>query len=104
MYTAGSAIYMHQYFPNAAHTEDEPYGDVIYDGSGLQCFEDNDVMPCGDPAASIAEQYASARSRHGGGVVVVFGDRHTQFVANEVNLRVWRAVATIDGGEDEDLE
>ncbi len=41
----------------------------------------------------------SARSEHPGIVNVCFGDGHVANVANEVNLIVWRAMGTRDGGE-----
>ena len=41
----------------------------------------------------------TARSRHSGGVNVLFCDGHVQFVANSVSLSTWRALATINGNE-----
>jgi prepilin-type N-terminal cleavage/methylation domain-containing protein/prepilin-type processing-associated H-X9-DG protein len=43
--------------------------------------------------------YASARSRHRGGVNVAFADGSVRFVAETVSLAAWQAMSTIDGGE-----
>jgi prepilin-type processing-associated H-X9-DG protein len=40
-----------------------------------------------------------ASSRHSGGVNVVFMDGSMQFVSDSIDLGVWRAVASRDGGE-----
>ena len=41
---------------------------------------------------------------HSGGVNVSFGDGHTKFVADTVDLHVWRAVAAIEDGGTFSLE
>jgi prepilin-type N-terminal cleavage/methylation domain-containing protein/prepilin-type processing-associated H-X9-DG protein len=51
-------------------------------------------VPCGD-----ADQSASPRSRHLGGVTVIFADGHVGFVGDGINLAAWRALGTIAGGE-----
>lgn len=43
--------------------------------------------------------WKGARSRHPGGVNVLFGDGRVQFVKNSVNLVTWRGMATRAGGE-----
>ena len=43
--------------------------------------------------------YAAARSLHGNGVVVTFGDGGTRFVPNGIELYTWRALATSANGE-----
>lgn len=43
--------------------------------------------------------WRAARSRHAGGVNVTFADGSLQFVADAVELDVWKAMATIAGGE-----
>jgi len=49
---------------------------------------DNDVV-----------QQCTARSFHTGGVNVAFVDSHVEFVTDEIDLIVWQALSTIDGGE-----
>ena len=41
----------------------------------------------------------TARSLHPGGVNVLFADGATRFVSDSVDLGIWRAVGTVDGGE-----
>lgn len=41
----------------------------------------------------------SPRSEHPGGVNVSFGDGHTEFISDEVDLAVWRAMGSRDGRE-----
>jgi prepilin-type N-terminal cleavage/methylation domain-containing protein/prepilin-type processing-associated H-X9-DG protein len=43
--------------------------------------------------------YKSARSRHPGGVNVVFADCSLRFVTDDVALNVWKAMGTMNGGE-----
>lgn len=43
--------------------------------------------------------HAAARSFHPGGVVVSLADGSTRFVTNSVDLNIWRAAGTRDGGE-----
>ncbi len=40
-----------------------------------------------------------ARGRHPGGVNVALADGSVQFVGDEVDLNLWRAMVTIAGGE-----
>jgi prepilin-type processing-associated H-X9-DG protein len=47
----------------------------------------------------IGFSLVSARSRHAGGVHVAFGDGHGDFIADMVDLRVWRASATRAGND-----
>ena len=41
----------------------------------------------------------SPRSNHSGGVNVLYGDGHCTFVKNEIDIRVWQALGTRQGGE-----
>jgi prepilin-type processing-associated H-X9-DG protein len=43
--------------------------------------------------------FRAARSRHAGGVNVLFGDGGVRFVNQGVSLTTWRALATRSGGE-----
>ncbi len=44
-------------------------------------------------------QIVAPRSEHAGTVVVGFGDGHTQIVSDDIDLLVWRALGSRDGGE-----
>ena len=41
----------------------------------------------------------SSRSKHPGGVHSLFADGSVHFLADDINLRVWQALGSIDGGE-----
>jgi prepilin-type processing-associated H-X9-DG protein len=41
----------------------------------------------------------SARSRHPGGVQVLFGDGRVLFVPNTISLQTWQALGSPAGGE-----
>jgi len=43
--------------------------------------------------------WTAARSKHPGGVNVLFGDGHASFIKDGVDLSVWRALSTRAGGE-----
>lgn len=53
---------------------------------------------------TVLEGVISARSRHPGGVNVLFMDGRVQFVADGIDLRTWRAIATRSGGEATSLD
>jgi prepilin-type N-terminal cleavage/methylation domain-containing protein/prepilin-type processing-associated H-X9-DG protein len=57
----------------------------------------NDAAP--GPGQFTAVGFRAARSRHSGGVNVLFGDGGVRFVANSVDPTAWRAAATRAGGE-----
>ena len=46
-----------------------------------------------------SQQYQAARSPHPGGVVSAFGDAAMRFIANGVDINVWRALCSSCGGE-----
>ncbi len=48
---------------------------------------------------SAAGAYATARSYHAGGVNISLGDGSCTFVTDNINLTVWRSLATRNGGE-----
>ncbi len=85
---AGSAVYTHKFEPNAVQ------GDSLESG---YCQNDPNLrLPCASAAGAMQNQYAIARSKHSGGVNVAFGDNHVKFVAENVDLAVWKAMSTID--------
>jgi prepilin-type N-terminal cleavage/methylation domain-containing protein/prepilin-type processing-associated H-X9-DG protein len=65
-------------------------------------------MVCPPPSQQVApcvitgtwhETIIAARSRHPGGVNVLFVDSHVDFYADEVDFDVWQSLATIAGDE-----
>lgn len=51
------------------------------------------------PAAAGTDQYNAARSRHPGGVQVARCDGSVGFTTDSVNMLVWQAMGTMNGGE-----
>jgi len=53
----------------------------------------------GIPDVAYEHAIVTARSEHPGTVVVVFGDGHTETISDDIDLLVWRAMGTRNGGE-----
>ena len=85
----GAAIYTHFNTPNSGA------GDFMYP---KECTDDIG-MPCESGSMSQDEHYAAARSRHPGGVNVVYADGHVEFVTDDVSLTLWRQLAAIADGD-----
>ncbi|MBX3444788.1 MAG: DUF1559 domain-containing protein [Planctomyces sp.] len=51
------------------------------------------------PDAYRHDATAPASSNHSGGVNVLYGDGHVSFVSDAVDITIWRALGTINGGE-----
>ena len=96
----GSAAYTHLNTPNSS------VGDALLMAPPSQenCVSDVEI-PC-DPSAGTTyyAEYASARSRHPGGVNVAFGDGHVSFHTDVIDWQTWRAVSTVAGGESTQIE
>jgi prepilin-type N-terminal cleavage/methylation domain-containing protein len=71
----GNTLYNHYYSPNAASWD------------------------CMNPPQQMAQM--TARSNHPGGVNLLCCDGSTRFVNNQIDLILWRGLATRDGGESE---
>lgn len=54
--------------------------------------------PC-DQASPYGPYHKTARSRHTGGVNVLFADGHGQFITDSIDLFTWRALSTMNGCE-----
>ena len=90
----GAAAYTHLNTPNSS------VGDALFNGGGQYNCVPDDGLPCVYSAGNTYyNEYASARSRHPGGVNVTFGDGHVTFYNDTVDWLVWRALSTIAGDE-----
>jgi prepilin-type processing-associated H-X9-DG protein len=69
------------------------YNHQLVPGS-KSCF----IMGTGEYAGGMYSAF-SASSYHSGGVNVLFLDGNVQFISNSVELYVWRALGSRDGGE-----
>ena len=56
-------------------------------------------LPCVKSSGDWSDTTATSRSRHFRGVHVLMADGHVRFVSDDINLGLWRALATIGGGE-----
>ena len=92
---SGGAIYEHRKRPNTSDPDIFSYNSSCATDP-VPCPVD---MPRACGAADESEVYFSARSRHPGGVNVLFGDGHAALVSDSVNFVVWQAIATVDKGE-----
>ena len=85
----GAAAYTHRESPNSS-VPDVMFGDHCADFDG---------GPCDETSSDWDDAYASARSRHPGGVQVAHTDGHVTFISETVDFFAWRAIATIRTGE-----
>ena len=67
----------------------------------VSCIENGDVrLPCNTSGSMRHDEFqAAARSMHPGGVNVTFGDGHVSFINNDIDMWLWRYLATIAGKE-----
>ena len=86
--------YTHYHTPNSSAPDEliDPY-----------CGSDSSPQsPCvgiGTGSEAVRREVVTARSLHPGGVNVVFADGHIDFYGDEVDLVLWRGLATIGDGE-----
>jgi len=85
----GSTAYTHKLTPNSSA------------GDGIHAVLCVDMPELGLPCAEIAWEagWAAARSKHPGGVIVVFVDGHVDFKPDVIDYNVWQVLSTINGGE-----
>ncbi len=83
----GGAAYSHQTTPNSSVSDVMPY-----------CCVSFPDMPC-VVQGGLEDEYYAARSKHPGGVNVLFGDGHVEFHTDSVDLIIWQALATVSNGE-----
>jgi prepilin-type processing-associated H-X9-DG protein len=87
------------------HNDDGEYKFMTFNtpNSSVQDILDSGwEVPTPDPLMPVKigspEQYA-ARSRHPGGVNVTFGDGSVRFISNNIELRTWKALSTMNGSD-----
>lgn len=93
LFLPGSSWYTHLNTPNGA-------ADAGAVGGANRAWAVNETNPFIPviPAGDYDEYHAAARSSHPGGVLVAFGDGHTDFIQNEINAVTWRNIGSaIDG-------
>ena len=70
-------------------------------GTDVSPFCSATAYPANPPCTNAGSNFAhkSARSRHAGGVYVLYADNHVAFVSDSIGLNIWRAIGTMNGGE-----
>jgi prepilin-type N-terminal cleavage/methylation domain-containing protein/prepilin-type processing-associated H-X9-DG protein len=80
----GSSVYTHWLTPNSSA------------GDSLTACVASPGMPCATPPnTNEGDDFAAARSRHAGGVNVVFIDGHVEFYSDNTDSNLWRGLSTI---------
>jgi prepilin-type N-terminal cleavage/methylation domain-containing protein/prepilin-type processing-associated H-X9-DG protein len=91
----GASAYTHVNTPNSSA------GDMMWyaPGQDVECIADADA-PCNQSAGTndMLAQVA-ARSRHPGGVQLVYVDGHVGFASNTIDQNVWRRFGAINDGQ-----
>ena len=90
----GSFAYSHLNTPNSSQ------GDAMWanPGQDIECTP-GDGMPCDNTHGTNYDQFqAAARSRHPGGVNVVFIDGHGTFISNTISRDPWQRLGAIADG------
>jgi len=93
----GASSYVGRWGPNASGTEDQ-MDHLVGCQRGRLGPPDGDQRVC-TASRDDGTAYASARSMHAGGVVAGTADANVRFVADDVELFVWRAMSTRSNGE-----
>ena len=71
--------------------------DIVTGGICVEIF--NPLMPCTTTSTQTRARMMGARSLHINGVNVAMCDGSGRFVPNTININVWRALSTSQGGE-----
>jgi prepilin-type N-terminal cleavage/methylation domain-containing protein/prepilin-type processing-associated H-X9-DG protein len=94
-YSWEGTIYSHQTTPNSM------VPDGVHSWFCPPAAQESETNPC-DPTLmsqnKFCAEFIAARSGHPGGVNSLYGDGHVEFTNDSVDARVWKALATIDGG------
>ncbi len=87
----GGNTFVARYAPNAVESDSIPAC-----STGIP---QTDKMRCVEMQASGTLMWASARSRHPGGVNAAMADGSVKFFTDSINVLVWKTLATRAGGE-----
>jgi prepilin-type N-terminal cleavage/methylation domain-containing protein/prepilin-type processing-associated H-X9-DG protein len=70
-------------------------------GTDVSPYCNGNTYPYNPPCTNSGSQYAqqTARSKHTGGVNVLFADGSVHFVQDSIAVATWRALGTMNGGE-----
>ena len=94
MVHAGGSMYTHGITPNST------VADELF--TGYCGAPSSTVPPCTNVRVYIG--VAGARSFHPGGVNATYADGHVEFQSDSIDLLVWQALASMNGGEIPDVQ
>lgn len=100
----GASNFSAKWEPNASGTGIDPETNTSQPRHDRIALCDPRNIPANDPMfcemhRQSGQVWAAARSRHSGGVNAAMCDASVRFVADGIDLRTWRALATRAGGE-----
>jgi prepilin-type N-terminal cleavage/methylation domain-containing protein len=85
-----SAGFMTYATPNSSEA------DTVPDASNCEAWNQN--PPCG-VATEARPNHNVSRSQHSGGVFAITGDAAVHFISDEIEVNIWRAMSTTQGGD-----
>jgi prepilin-type processing-associated H-X9-DG protein len=92
----GASTYSHLTTPNSKTPDSINGCDTAATGQ-LKCVQ---IQPGSDQEG---DTFAAARSQHLRGVNVVFADGSSKFITDDVDPKIWRALATRAGGDNDEM-
>ena len=93
----GASSYTHYNTPNSGSSDSLPTGGI---GRNWCVDQPDQGLPCNLHASGSYDSFhAAARSRHPGGVQVLFGDGHLTFINDAVDHTLWKRLAAIADGQ-----
>ncbi|QDS98847.1 DUF1559 domain-containing protein [Adhaeretor mobilis] len=96
-----SCLYSHQYLLNTPAVDRLEFCGDRPSGKDDPLGELNPAAPCDSSNMDLPRGPMSqtSRSQHPGGVAVAFCDGHVDFVTEDTELEIWRAISTRSNGE-----
>ena len=103
MHFGPASMYMHDWTPNVAIGEENSFNRLRAEDWTRYCDRQGparEIAPCRQASDGWKGLWQhTARSYHTGGVNLAMADGSTRFVSDDIDLLVWRAMGSADGGE-----
>ena len=103
MHFGPAALYMHDWAPNSPFGARNPFSGLEIQDWTRYCDRNiaQDFSPCRGTSVGnwSGVWHQLARSYHPGGVNLGLADASTRFVSDDIDVDIWRALGTTDGGE-----
>ncbi len=98
LHFGAAAMYMHDQAPNSIKATIRGTTNSWEDFT-RHCVSVDGIAPCDGTGKWQGQWQQMARSNHAGGVNTLKLDASGEFVSDDIDLRLWHALATPDGGE-----